>query len=82
MLHPSHDCRMSEISGASRAGAAAPTHVVDGEEISFYRHRLEVLSRWPPSDRRTALIDATLDRLRTLGFEDARAATAGGPTER
>jgi hypothetical protein len=52
------------------------------DEISFFQHRLEVISRWPPSDRRNALLAATLHRLRTLGFDDGNGSSAATDTLR
>lgn len=52
-------------------GRSWSTHVTasDPEEISFFTYRLDVLSRWPRTHRRDALIAATLDRLRALGMD-------------
>lgn len=51
-----------------RAGSTQAT-ASDPEEVSFFTYRLDVLSRWPRSHRRDALIAATLDRLRALGMD-------------
>ena len=38
------------------------------EEAIFLEHRLEVVSAWPDSDYRTAVIRASTERLQDLGF--------------
>jgi hypothetical protein len=70
---------MTNIAGKASAvnrmngsyGQSRPTHAIhpDPEEISFFTYRLDVLSHWPQTHRREALIAATLDRLRMLGMD-------------
>jgi hypothetical protein len=43
----------------------------EAEEILFLTYRLDVLHRWPESERRNTLIAATIDRLRALGVDPA-----------
>ena len=47
------------------ASHSAPERAT-AEEIAFLVYRLDVLSRWPDSDHRSALIAATSGRLRSL----------------
>jgi hypothetical protein len=48
--------------------SAAADHA---EEILFLMYRLDVLHRWPESERKNTLISATMDRLRALGVDPA-----------
>lgn len=39
------------------------------EEAVFLAHRVEVVSEWPESEYREAVIRASVERLRNLGFD-------------
>ncbi len=51
----------------SWAGAGAVAPPSNAEEIAFLTYRLDVLAAWPPSEQKSTLITATVERLRSLG---------------
>jgi hypothetical protein len=55
--------------GAPKHGYANSSTGDQADEIQFLTYRLDVLGRWPASERKDTLIAATLDRLRALGAD-------------
>lgn len=55
--------------GAPKHSDANSSTADQADEIQFLTYRLDVLGRWPASERKDVLIAATLDRLRALGVD-------------